>query len=142
MQRPYCRMPLTPRAPALIAVLLCSIGVDAAESGPEVSADPLVQQVAQPEEGTSMRPPTPVLPRPKGIPQELRPVIVTAQKRSERQQDVPLSVTSIEAETLLEQNTLNARDYLTRVPGFTLNEVGSGESQPVIRGISTGFGGN
>ena len=73
---------------------------------------------------------------------QLPPVIVTAQKRSERLQDVPLSVTSIDAETLLEQNTLNVRDYLLRVPGVTLNEVGSGQTQLTIRGINAGFGGN
>ena len=73
---------------------------------------------------------------------QLEQITVTAQKRNERLQDVPLSVTSINPETLLQQNTLSARDYLIRAPGVSLDEVGSGQTQLNIRGIATGYGTN
>src|SRR5208283_4977207 len=69
-------------------------------------------------------------------------IIVTAQKRTERLQEVPLSVSSINATTLLEQNKLSARDYLAQVPGVALDEVGAGQDQLTIRGIATGYGTN
>jgi outer membrane receptor protein involved in Fe transport len=69
-------------------------------------------------------------------------IIVTAQKRSERLQDVPVSVTAIQPDDLAKQNLVKLRDYLTRVPGVSLNERGAGQTQIVIRGISTGSGNN
>ena len=72
----------------------------------------------------------------------LEQITVTAQKRNERLQDVPLSVSSINSETLLQQNTLTARDYLISTPGVSLDEVGSGQTQLNIRGIATGYGTN
>lgn len=72
----------------------------------------------------------------------LQEVVVTAQKRSERLQDVPLSVTAIEADTLLQQNNLGAANYLPQVPGVALDQVGSGADQITIRGIATGYGTN
>ena len=73
---------------------------------------------------------------------QLDEIIVTAQKRTERLQEVPLSVSSINATTLLEQNKLSARDYLAQVPGVALDEVGAGQDQLTIRGIATGYGTN
>jgi len=73
---------------------------------------------------------------------QLEEVLVTAQKRTERLQDVPLSVSVIDAETLLQQNALAAKDYLPQVPGVALDQVGSGQDQITIRGIATGFGSN
>jgi iron complex outermembrane receptor protein len=73
---------------------------------------------------------------------QLTEVIVTAQKRTERLQDVPLSLSVIDAETLLQQNALAAKDYLPQVPGVALDQVGSGQDQITIRGIATGFGSN
>ena len=73
---------------------------------------------------------------------QLEEIIVTAQKRTERLQEVPLSVSSLNATTLLEQNKLSARDYLTQVPGIALDEVGAGQDQLTIRGIATGYGTN
>ncbi len=73
---------------------------------------------------------------------QLDEIIVTAEKRTERLQEVPLSVSSINATALLEQNKLSARNYLTQVPGVALDEVGAGQDQLTIRGIATGYGTN
>ena len=68
----------------------------------------------------------------------LTEIIVTAQKRSERLQDVPVPVTAISADTLTENNQLRLQDYYTSVPGLSLNSTGQGDAQLAIRGLTTG----
>jgi iron complex outermembrane receptor protein len=69
-------------------------------------------------------------------------IIVTAQKREERLQDVPIPVTVLAADTLIERNQLRLQDYFTNVPGLSLAPGASTQSQQIlsIRGITTGFG--
>jgi iron complex outermembrane receptor protein len=72
----------------------------------------------------------------------LQEIVVTAQKREERLQDVPVPVTAISATTLLEQNALRLQDYYTDVPSLSLVPNGQGNESLSIRGIaSTGTGG-
>jgi iron complex outermembrane recepter protein len=76
-------------------------------------------------------------------PGELEEVIVTAQKREERPQDVPVPVTAIDAESLIDSNQLRLQDYYGTIPGFTVTSVGSQSIQLLsIRGINTGIEGN
>ncbi len=70
-------------------------------------------------------------------------IIVTAQKRSERLQDVPVPVTAIDGDSLLKQNQLRIQDYYASIPGLNLVPGGFGESALSIRGLTTGaFNGN
>ena len=69
---------------------------------------------------------------------QLQEVIVTAQKRSERLQDVPVPVTAISADTLLNQNELRLQDYYSIIPGLSLTPSDFGVPQLTIRGLSTG----
>jgi iron complex outermembrane receptor protein len=71
---------------------------------------------------------------------KLEEIIVTAQKRSERAQDVPVPVTAISADALVDSNQLRVQDYYASVPGFSVSPTpGAGGSQTLlIRGISTG----
>jgi iron complex outermembrane receptor protein len=72
---------------------------------------------------------------------ELEEIIVTAQKRSERLQDVPVPVTALDAETLTDNNQLRLQDYYTSVPGFMVAPTSKQTSQFLaIRGLSTGVG--
>jgi len=72
----------------------------------------------------------------------LEEVIVTAQKRAERLQDVPVPVTVIKADTLVDNNLVRLQDFYTSVPGLTVmpSTSGSGGSfqSVAIRGITTG----
>lgn len=66
-------------------------------------------------------------------------IIVTATKRAERLQDIPLSVTAITADDIDRRGLVSAEDYLRGMPG--VNQVGgsgalSGQSI-VIRGMET-----
>lgn len=64
-------------------------------------------------------------------------IIVTAQKREERLQDVPVPVSAVTADTLLEQNQLKAQDFFSSVPGLNL-QFQNNRANLSIRGITTG----
>jgi iron complex outermembrane receptor protein len=70
----------------------------------------------------------------------LTEIIVTAQKREERLQDVPVPVTAISAQTLLNTHELRLQDYFNRIPGLTVtsDDTDGGGPNLSIRGISTG----
>ena len=69
----------------------------------------------------------------------LQEVVVTAQKREERLQDVPVPVTAIDAGVLTEQNQTRLQDYYTRIPGLDIEVDGTnGVPNLSIRGITTG----
>jgi iron complex outermembrane recepter protein len=72
----------------------------------------------------------------------LEEIIVTAQKRSERLQDVPVPVTAISADTLIQQNQVRLQDYATSVPGLSVTPQPAFGQILSIRGISTGPGEN
>lgn len=69
-------------------------------------------------------------------------IVVTAQKKSERLLDVPVSVATMSGESLAQQNLVQLRDFYNRVPGVSLS--GGGTEQRAngvaIRGITTGGG--
>jgi iron complex outermembrane recepter protein len=68
----------------------------------------------------------------------LEEIVVTAQKRAERLQDVPVPVTAISAATLIGQNQLRLRDYYASVPGLSISSNNLGDSNLSIRGVTTG----
>jgi outer membrane receptor protein involved in Fe transport len=76
----------------------------------------------------------------------LEEIVVTAQKRNQDLQDVPMSVTAISAETLERMSAVDFFDYATRVPNLSFSYGTSGQfgSQNIaIRGVfgrgTTGF---
>src|SRR5579871_929363 len=76
----------------------------------------------------------------------LEEVIVTAQKRSESVQNVPLSITALSEQTLENRAVTNFIDYASQVPGLAFGYTGDGTATSrtiSIRGISgdgtTGF---
>jgi iron complex outermembrane receptor protein len=74
-------------------------------------------------------------------PVKLQEVVVTAQKREERLQDVPVPVTAISAESLAQSNLANVEEYYATVPGLSLSNNGyPGASTIAIRGITTAGG--
>jgi len=67
---------------------------------------------------------------------EVTEVIVTAQRRAERLQDVPLSITTQTGEQLAAQGVVNLRDLSVAVPGLRMQATGP-NLQPAIRGVSS-----
>lgn len=65
-------------------------------------------------------------------------VVVTAQKRAERLQDVPVPMTAISTENLVDSNQLRLTDYYSAVPGLNVTSGGQGDVGMSIRGVTTG----
>jgi len=66
----------------------------------------------------------------------LREIVVTATRRAENIQDVPLSITAVTADDIAQRNFVSEEDYLRTIPGVNqVDEVGS--SAIVIRGVET-----
>lgn len=63
-------------------------------------------------------------------------IIVTAQRRSEALEDVPMTVTVLSQETLANSGVNTLRDLQNVTSGFSLNNSGS-YPQPAIRGVTT-----
>lgn len=64
-------------------------------------------------------------------------VIVTAQRREQSLQEVPIAVTAFGAETLERTNATGIQDVAGKVPGVTLTQFNIGEPQIFIRGVGT-----
>lgn len=74
-------------------------------------------------------------------PTTLEEVVVTARKRSERQIDVPIALSSISGETLDQRGATSVGAVLGEVPGVNIYDRG-GSYKLSIRGISTSLGSN
>ena len=61
-------------------------------------------------------------------------VVVTARKRAENLQDVPLSITAIGAEQIAKQSLQGLTDIAARTPGLSFENYGGSLGTPVIRG--------
>ncbi len=70
----------------------------------------------------------------------LEEVIVTAQRRAEKLEDVPASVAAVSGETLEKAGTIRFTDFGQNVTGVQIG-VTAGFTQPAIRGISTTIAG-
>lgn len=71
---------------------------------------------------------------------KLGTVVVTANKRSERLQEVPMAVSALQGLQLERESAVNFSDYATRVPGLNVISNGQGWTQLVLRGITSGSG--
>src|SRR5579859_2265379 len=70
---------------------------------------------------------------------ELQEVVVVAERRSEKLQDVPIAITAISASELLDQGVRQAGDITALVPNMLLNSPYGPEAQPTftLRGVTT-----
>jgi iron complex outermembrane receptor protein len=65
-------------------------------------------------------------------------IIVTAQKRATSLQDVPFSIAAMTNEDIKESGASNLVDLARNIPGLYITDLGPGQSQVAIRGISAG----
>lgn len=76
-------------------------------------------------------------------PGALDEIIVTATKRAENLQDVPISVQAIGAERLEQLNVSDFADYAKLLPSLSYSATyGPGYNRPFIRGVASGENGN
>lgn len=68
----------------------------------------------------------------------LEEVLVTAQRRTENLQDVPLAVQALSGDTLSELNVATMDEYIKYLPSVSTASVGPGQSNIYMRGLSVG----
>ena len=72
----------------------------------------------------------------ESVPAVLEEVTVSAQKRDERLQEVPIPVTVLNGAALAQSNQLRLQDYYSKVPGLNLGVPGQfGDARLTLRGI-------
>ncbi len=72
----------------------------------------------------------------------LESIIVTAQKRQEDLQDVPVSITALSTQKLEELNVADFDDYAKFMPSLSYQGFGPGFTRVFFRGVSSGDNGN
>src|SRR5579862_5677646 len=65
-------------------------------------------------------------------------IVVTAQRRAERLQDVPIAVQALSGDTLQALNISNAQDLIKTLPGITQAGGGPSQSEIYVRGLALG----
>jgi len=68
----------------------------------------------------------------------LEEVVVTAEKRSEDLQKVPITITVLSTEKLAEHQVQNFDDYAKLLPNLSYQSLGPGQAQMYFRGITSG----
>ncbi len=68
-------------------------------------------------------------------PVRLEEIVVTATKRAQTLQDVPVAVTAITAEDIAARGFTNYADYVNTVPNMWMQDIGPGQTQIYIRGL-------
>jgi iron complex outermembrane recepter protein len=69
-------------------------------------------------------------------------ITVTAQRRIENMQDVPITIQALTAETLTQLNVATFDDFVKYLPNVTAASNGPGQGNIYMRGLSIGGGGN
>jgi iron complex outermembrane receptor protein len=93
------------------------------------------EQAANPSQGS-------VVPRSASLPDidSLQEILVTATKREESPQKIPISVTAISGQDLQDRNAVNFDDYARTVPGLSFTDLGDGRERIAIRGVDSKIG--
>jgi outer membrane receptor protein involved in Fe transport len=73
---------------------------------------------------------------------DITTVMVTAQRRSESVQDVPITIQAITGSQLEQLNVSTLDDVLKYLPNVTVGQNGPGQGNIFMRGLSAGFAGN
>ncbi|RAO75013.1 TonB-dependent receptor [Dyella jiangningensis] len=130
---PYDRRRLCLAIALGLAIPLCSQAETAPGSGATSASDAANQPAADSgqDAGASSR-------QAPANPTQLGTVIVTANKRDERLQDVPMAVSVLDEAHLERQSANSFADYATQMPGLNTISSGQGWTQLVLRGITSG----
>ena len=72
----------------------------------------------------------------------IQEITVTAQRRTENAQDVPISIQAMTGETLKQLNVSTFDDFVKYVPNVTTANLGPGQSSIFMRGLSVGVTGH
>ena len=102
-------------------------------------------ETTQPTTADQPAPPAGPQPAPTTDPTPIREgdeIIVTAQKREENLQDVPISVQAIGTRRLDQLNISNFEEYTKQLPSVSFQTIQPGSTTVYMRGVATGGDGN
>jgi iron complex outermembrane receptor protein len=105
----------------LATTFLCSPAIAFAQTDPPNETEPAAQTVEDEDDET---------------------IFVTAQRRRENLQDVPIAITALGTETLDELQVDNFNDYARLVPSMSANSIAPGFNQVYFRGVASGENSN
>jgi len=118
-----------------------------AQAPPPADATPATPTTQSPAPGTNATdvtsPPEPVkqAQAAAGVPDETE-IIITATKREENLQNVPMSVQAIGTRRLDQLNISNFEDYTKQLPSVSFDTSQPGSTTVYVRGVATGSDGN
>ncbi|TLY67857.1 MAG: TonB-dependent receptor [Gammaproteobacteria bacterium] len=73
---------------------------------------------------------------------ELAEVVVTAERRTERLQDVPITIQALTGDSLAQMSITTFDDVIKLLPNVTFSANGPGQGNIYMRGLSVGFAGS
>ena len=73
---------------------------------------------------------------------EIGEIVVTATRRNENLQDVPIAITALTGETLTQLNVTTLDDFVKYLPNVSTASKGPGQNEVYMRGLSTTQNGN
>ncbi len=114
------------RSPIDLAVVAGLAGVAGPQAVPALAADAAAPSAATAASSSSS---------PSG---ELQEVVVTARKRAENLQEVPVSIDVFTQQDMQNLAITQFEDYAEKVPSLSFNSIGPGTQMFVIRGVSDG----
>ena len=76
-----------------------------------------------------------------GAGDQIEEITVTAQRRTENVQDVPIAIQALTSETLSQLNVVTLDQFVRYLPNVTAPSAGPGQSQIFMRGLSVGSDG-
>ncbi|MEO8459942.1 MAG: TonB-dependent receptor [Dokdonella sp.] len=120
-----------PRLPLVTAVHLACFSPVFAQSAAD-QGRPAAQGTDTPDQATSDQSKV----------RRLEGLTVTAQKRAENVQDVPMSIDALGNEKLTEMNVANFSDYAKLLPSVSMQNLYLGFTQVYMRGVVSGSNGN
>src|SRR5882757_8922735 len=69
-------------------------------------------------------------------------IVVTARKIAENLQDVPVAISVLSGESMIQNGLVSLQDYYASIPGLSVTDSGNGRISVTMRGLSSGNGGN
>ncbi len=110
-------------------------------AGPLAAVMTFLSQQGHAQEAPAAEPSAPTQPAPSDAP-AIEELFVTAQKRSENVQDVPISITAFGTQEIEELGISDFDDYAKYLPSLSYTTGGAGFSRVFFRGVSSGDNGN
>lgn len=120
-------------------LLSCAVAAMLGGATQAATAAPLIAPTATPVAADPTAPDAPAVAAPD---QAGGDIIVTAQRRAQSIQDVPLTIQAFSGDTLGKLNVTTFNDLLKYTPNVTFSSNGPGSGAIFMRGLSSGFAGN